>query len=70
MIGEAPGHPPITACGRASGSRCFRRTHGGDAPVVAIGDAVVTSTQFETSLMRIEKSREAIQVGDLVGIHR
>ncbi|MBA2303636.1 MAG: hypothetical protein H0W08_13495 [Acidobacteria bacterium] len=48
----------------------FRRTLDGDAPVVTIGDAIITSTQFETSLMRIEKSREAIQVGDLVAIHR
>jgi len=47
----------------------FRRTLGGDA---RRGDRRWgrRPTQFETSLMRIEKSREAIKVGDLVAIHR
>lgn len=42
--------------------------HGG--PIVKLGDAVVASTQAESSVMRIERSREAVQVGDLVAIHR
>ena len=37
---------------------------------VTIGEAYVASTQPETSLIRIEKSREAVHVGDLVAIHR
>jgi hypothetical protein len=41
-----------------------------NGPVVTIGEAFVAATQPETSLIRIEKSREAIQVGDLVAIHR
>jgi hypothetical protein len=48
----------------------FRRTQDAGSPIMWIGDAVVTSTQPETSLMKIGKSREAIQVGDLVAIHR
>jgi hypothetical protein len=48
----------------------FRTSLNGSGPIMTIGDAVVSSTQFETSLIRIEKSREAIQVGDLVAIHR
>ena len=48
----------------------FRQSTDGKASVVTIGDAYVASTQPETSLIRIEKSREAIQVGDLVAIHR
>ena len=49
----------------------FRRTgEAADAPIVKLGDAVVASTQHETSMMRIEKVREPIQVGDLVAIHR
>jgi hypothetical protein len=48
----------------------FRRAVGDDGPIVKIGDAVVASTQSESSMMRIEKSHEAVQVGDLVAIHR
>jgi hypothetical protein len=48
----------------------FRRAAGGDGPVVRIGESIVVSTQSESSVMRIEVSREAIQVGDLVAIHR
>ena len=48
----------------------FRPTASGAGPVVTIGQAFVTSTQAESSLIRIERSSEAIQVGDLVAIHR
>ena len=48
----------------------FRHSTDGSGSVVAIGDAHVASTQPETSLIRIDKAREAIQVGDLVAIHR
>lgn len=48
----------------------FRDTDDGTGPVVTIGEAVVVSTQAESSLMKIEHSREAVQVGDKVAIHR
>jgi hypothetical protein len=48
----------------------FRDTVDGTGPVITIGDAIVVSTQAESSLMKIQHSREAIQVGDKVAIHR
>lgn len=48
----------------------FRETMGGQGPVMKLGDAIVTSTQHETSVMRIGATREAIEVGDLIAIHR
>ena len=48
----------------------FRETLDGRGPVMKIGDATVVSTQPETSLMRIGATREEIQVGDLVAVHR
>jgi hypothetical protein len=58
--------------GVRSGQRLtiFRSAVEGTGPVVTIGEAVVVSTQAESSLMRIQKSREAIQVGDKIAIHR
>jgi hypothetical protein len=48
----------------------FRPAAEANGPVVTLGEAFVASSQPETSLIRIQKSREAIQVGDLVAIHR
>jgi hypothetical protein len=48
----------------------FRDTVGGTGPVVTIGEGVIVSTQAESALMKIEKSREAIQVGDKIALHR
>ena len=48
----------------------FRRAVGTDGPIVRLGESIVVSTQSESAVMRIEVSREAIQVGDLVAIHR
>ena len=48
----------------------FRRTLDGAGPNVPLGEAFVASTRPDTSLMRIETSREDIQVGDLIAIHR
>ena len=48
----------------------FRDTLKGRGPVLKLGEAVVASTQHETSLVRIGDTREEIQVGDLVAIHR
>lgn len=41
-----------------------------DGPIVKIADAVVAWTRPESSIMRINRSAEAVQVGDLVAIHR
>lgn len=48
----------------------FRETLDGRGPVMKLGDAVVASTQHETSMVRIGDTREEIQVGDLIAIHR
>jgi hypothetical protein len=48
----------------------FRRALDGAGPVVTIGAAFVATADAETSLVRIESSREPVQVGDLVAIHR
>jgi hypothetical protein len=48
----------------------YRRAAGGDGPIVRIGEGIVVSTRNESAIMRIETSREAIQVGDRVAIHR
>ena len=48
----------------------FRRTLDGAGPHVSLGEAYVASTRPDTSLIRIETSREDIQVGELIAIHR
>jgi hypothetical protein len=48
----------------------FRSSTDGSGRITAIGDAMVSTTQFETSLIRIDKSSDVIEVGDLVAIHR
>jgi hypothetical protein len=48
----------------------FRQTMNGQGPNAPLGDALVIEVHPETSLIRILRSREAIEVGDLVAIHR
>lgn len=48
----------------------FRQSANAEGSIVTIGEAFVALTQAETSLIRIRKSSEAIQVGDLIAIHR
>lgn len=48
----------------------FRQTMNGKGPNLLMGDALVVEVHPETSLIRILRSREAIEVGDLVAIHR
>lgn len=48
----------------------FRQTMNGKGPNAPLGDALVIEVHAETSLIRIIRSREAIEVGDLVAIHR
>ena len=48
----------------------FRQTLDGKGPNQILGDAVIVEVHPETSLIRILRSREAIEVSDLVAIHR
>lgn len=48
----------------------FRETLNGRGPVMTLGEAVVASTQHETSMVRIGRTNEEVQVGDLIAIHR
>lgn len=48
----------------------FRDTVEGTGPVISIGSAVIVAVRADSSLVRIEKAREAIHVGDKVAIHR
>ena len=48
----------------------FRQTMNGQGPNATLGDALIIEVHPETSLIRILRSREAIEVGDLVAIHR
>jgi hypothetical protein len=47
----------------------FRRTVEG-GPVLTVGTATVYSVQPESSVIRVERSIDAVYVGDLVAIHR
>ena len=47
----------------------FRRTAGG-GPVAVVGTAMVFTSEPERSVVRIERSVDAVYVGDLVAIHR
>jgi hypothetical protein len=48
----------------------FRTTGGSDAPVTTVGTAKVYVVGPQTSTIRIEKSMDAVYVGDLIAIHR
>ena len=48
----------------------FRQTMEGRGPNQTLGDALIVEVHPETSLIRIMRSREAIEVGDLIAIHR
>jgi hypothetical protein len=48
----------------------FRETVGGAGPVARVGEATAMIVSAETTVIRIDKSTDAIYVGDLVAIHR
>ena len=50
----------------------FRYTIAGkmSGPIATLAEGVVIEVHPETSMMRINRSREAVEVGDLVAIHR
>ena len=48
----------------------FRATLGGAGPVVRIGEATAMVVRQDTSVVRIESSRDAVYVGDRVALHK
>jgi len=48
----------------------FRQTIGGRGPVLNVGYATVLNVRPQTSLVRVDSSRDAVFVGDLVALHR
>lgn len=48
----------------------FRRTLAGAGPVTRIADATAVIVRPNTSVVRIESSRDAVYVGDMVALHR
>jgi hypothetical protein len=48
----------------------FRQTVGGRGPVMNVGTATVLNVRPQTALVRIDTSRGAVFIGDLVALHR
>jgi hypothetical protein len=48
----------------------FRRPQGDAGRALTIGDAVVVALRADSATIRIERATDAIEVGDLVALHR
>ena len=48
----------------------FYRRSGGDGPIVTIGDGVVVAVRADSATVRIDRTTDAVSVGDLVALHR
>jgi hypothetical protein len=48
----------------------FRNTASGTGPVARIAEATAMVVHPETTIIRIDKTTDAVLVGDLVAIHR
>jgi hypothetical protein len=48
----------------------YRETLAGAGPVLNVGEGTILSVRPQTSLIRIDSSRDAVYVGDLTAIHR
>lgn len=48
----------------------FRRALGDRGPVRAIADAIIVAVRPESATIRIERTSDAVSVGDLVALHR
>lgn len=61
-----------TAAGAERGQRItvFRRTLGDRGPVQAIADAIIVAVRAESATIRIERTSDAVSVGDFVALHR
>jgi hypothetical protein len=52
------------------GLTIFRATLAGAGPTVEVGRGTILSVRPQTSLMRVDDSRDAVYVGDLAALHR
>ncbi len=61
-----------SAQGAARGQRLtiFRRALDGKGPVQAIADAIIVAVRPGSATIRIERTSDAVSVGDLVALHR
>ena len=48
----------------------YRETLDGNGPVIEVGRGTVLSVAAQSAIVRIDSSREAVYVGDLIAIHR
>jgi len=48
----------------------FRPTMNGAGPLLTVGQATILTARPQTSLVRIDASRDAVYIGDLAAIHR
>jgi hypothetical protein len=48
----------------------FRTTGSGSGPIARIAEATAMIVSPETTIIRIDKTTDAVHVGDLVAIHR
>jgi hypothetical protein len=48
----------------------YRETLNGAGPIIDLGRGTVLSVSGQSSLVRVDSSREAVYLGDLVAIHR
>jgi hypothetical protein len=48
----------------------YRETLGGTGPIIDVGRGTVLSVNGQSSLVRIDSSRDAVYLGDRVAIHR
>ena len=60
-----------TSAGAERGQRItiFRRTLGDRGPVQAIADAIIVAVRAESATIRIERTSDAVTVGDFVALH-
>ena len=61
-----------SAQGAARGQRLtvFRRALGDRGPVRPIADAIIVAVRADSATIRIERTSDAVSVGDLVALHR
>jgi hypothetical protein len=55
---------------KAKGKDARSQAAAPDGPILDVGRATVLSVQAQTSLVRIDSTRDAVYVGDFVAIHR
>ncbi len=48
----------------------FRRPTGSDGPPLTIGDGVIIAVRSDSATIRIDRTTDAVMIGDLVAMHR